>query len=237
MKNYLHKLILLFLSCIALIYLRSYVFKQFNGTVNTFLLQLLIGFVVSAILAAVIKPTEMLLRIGNGFIRYFLAYVFIFYALGKIFNLQFIIDATILAKKAGELDGLSKAWLFFGHSFTYGLFIAIAEIAAALLLLFKRTATTGALLYFFIMANITVMDFLYGVESMQTAALIFTLMSSYLILVDGKRVWQFVTHQPFVLLNEKVQLSKWWHTGAAILFIAAVSNDVLFFAKIKMQMG
>lgn len=132
-------------------------------------------------------------------LRYSMAYLFAFYALGKFFDVQFNpVPDEVLRAPASELSGLWKAWLFFGHSYPYQLFLAIAESLVALMLLFRSTQTAGALLFLGIMANITFMDFTHGVESMKITALVYGLICLVLLSGDAGRIFQFFLNRPAI---------------------------------------
>jgi hypothetical protein len=162
-----------------------------------------------------------------------LAYFFCFYAMGKIFELQFQVYPDMMAKKAGSLSGFEKAWLFFAHSGGYNFFIAGGQLLAVLLLVFARTRTAGALLYFFIMSNITVIDFAYGVEAMRDMAVLLLCMSVYLILVDGQRVKAFLfSAQSNTPIVSRVKISPWYSGLAVMLLAAGVINDIVFFWRV-----
>jgi hypothetical protein len=170
--------------------------------------------------------------IVQSIIRYFLAYQFVFYALGKLFNLQFAVPPEVLSQKAGELEGFWKAWLFYGHSYHYGVFIAVTEIAVALLLLFRRTQTTAAVVYVFMMANITYMDFAFGVEAMQWPALLITLMALWLLWYDGQRVWRFAGGRSAAAMQAQPftpRVNRWLGMAAFAVLAAGVVSDILFF--------
>lgn len=159
-----------------------------------------------------------------------LAYFFCFYATGKLFELQFVVFPDTLARPAGELGGFEKAWLFFAHAPSYNYFIAAGQLFAALLLLFRRTRTAGAFIYFFIMVNITVIDFAYGITAMQEMAVLLLCMSAFLLLCSGKQVWAFLFSQRQSALATPGKTMRWPTAIAMLLFVAGIINDILFFS-------
>src|SRR6188474_2289154 len=73
-------------------------------------------------------------------------YVFIFlniYGLGKIAGVQFYrrdrMPEDVANTPLGNATGFDLAWTFMGHSFAYILFIGLAEVLGAWLLLWNRT--------------------------------------------------------------------------------------------------
>jgi hypothetical protein len=148
-----------------------------------------------------IYPTLRIKHLLFLFIRLFLAYIFCFYATAKLLNLQFIAPPEILKTPAGELEGFWKAWVFFGHSYAYGFFIAATQIVVAFLLLFRSTATAALLLYLFILGNIIMVDFLYGVAAMQEMSVILFLTCFYALSPDLSRLLAFMRGRAFAATN------------------------------------
>jgi hypothetical protein len=77
-------------------------------------------------------------------------YVFVFlnlYGLGKIAGGQFYrrghLPADVARTTLGQAGGFDLAWTFMGHSFAYILFIGLAEVVGAWLLLWNRTKLPG----------------------------------------------------------------------------------------------
>jgi len=95
-------------------------------------------------------------------------YVFFFltsYGIGKIIGGQFYTAASIpdeIALMPIELvPDFELAWTFMGRSFGYILFIGLAEIIGAFLLLFNKTKLIGTLILIPIMVNIIVFDIFF----------------------------------------------------------------------------
>ncbi len=120
-------------------------------------------------------------------IRWFLAIVFFTYGTVKLFGGQFYYGDWSIDKQT--VGGPFLVWAFFGYSPFYGRFIGLAELAPALLLVSRRTATLGALVLFPVALNITVMDFAYGFPGVKYAALLYTLLCGLLLLHDADRLW------------------------------------------------
>lgn len=178
--------------------------------------------------------TEKLYATARLVIAAMLAGFFFFYAMGKLFELQFVVMKDTLAKPTGELSGFEKAWLFFGHSGVYNYFIASGQVLAALLLLLRKTRTSGAILYFFIMANITVIDFSYGITAMQDMAVLLLAMSVYLIACDGKRVKAFFLSEGIVPDRSNMdKLPVWQWTIVVLVVLAGIINDYIFFHHVS----
>jgi hypothetical protein len=81
------------------------------------------------------------------------------------------------------------AWAFFGYSYSYNVFMGIAE-CAGLLLLFRRTTSIGALLTMAALANIIVVNYSFDVHAkIYPTALFF--MALFLLSRDAKRIIRF----------------------------------------------
>ncbi len=124
-------------------------------------------------------------------LRYSLAYLLLHYGMDKVFLLQFPAPGLArLTERFGDYSPSSLMWAFIGSSLTYTVFGGVAEVLAALLLLFRRTSTFGALIGFAVMFNVTVMVFSYDV-AVKMFCLNILLMASYLILPDVGRLLNF----------------------------------------------
>jgi len=125
------------------------------------------------------------------FLRYELAYLLLHYGMDKIFLLQFPAPTLArLTERFGDYSPSSLMWSFIGASTVYTVFGGLAEILGAVLLLFRRTTTLGALVSFAVMFNVTVMDFSYDV-SVKLLCLNILLMAVYLMLPDIGRLLSF----------------------------------------------
>ena len=125
------------------------------------------------------------------FLRYVLAYILLHYGMDKVFLIQFPAPSLArLTEPFGDYSPSSLMWAFIGASTTYTIFGGLAEVLAGVLLLWRRTATLGALIGFAVMFNVTVMDFSYDV-GVKLLCLHILLMATYLVLPDVHRLVQF----------------------------------------------
>lgn len=95
-------------------------------------------------------------------------YVFFFlnvYGLGKIVGGQFYrrgrLPEDVAALTLGEASAFDLAWTFMGFSFFYILFIGLAEVVGAWLLLWEKTKLLGVAILLPIMFNILVFDLIF----------------------------------------------------------------------------
>jgi uncharacterized membrane protein YphA (DoxX/SURF4 family) len=125
------------------------------------------------------------------FLRYLLAYLLIHYGMDKLFLLQFPAPGLArLTERFGDYSPSSLMWAFIGSSTTYTIFGGLAELLAAALLLFRRTATLGALIGFAVIFNVTLMDFSYDV-GVKMLCLNILLMATYIVIPDIGRLLNF----------------------------------------------
>lgn len=121
-------------------------------------------------------------------IRYSLAYMVLIYAMDKVFRLQFGFPSLLrLIEPYGDSSPMALMWTFIGYSGFFTVFSGLAEVAGAVLLLFRRTTPLGALTLTVVMANVALMDFCYDV-SVKMLALHFLIMSVFLLAHDADRL-------------------------------------------------
>ena len=82
------------------------------------------------------------------------------------------------------------AWACLGDSYEYEFFIGCGQIIAAMLLLYRRTATLGAILLVTILANIVFVNFSFNV-CVKFFSCTYLLMALYLLADDAKRLVNF----------------------------------------------
>jgi uncharacterized membrane protein YphA (DoxX/SURF4 family) len=97
-------------------------------------------------------------------VRYVLAFALLGYGTGKLFCLQFSPPSTgRLLQPIGDASPMGFLWTFMGASSAYQFFAGLAETVAALLLLFRRTTTLGALMLSAVLVNVVLLNLCYDV--------------------------------------------------------------------------
>ena len=130
--------------------------------------------------------TESALRI---LLRYSIALGLTGYAVAKLFPQQFPpITASVLERRVGDLTPMSLLWTFMQYSRAYAFFGGLVELAAVVLLCFRRTATLGALVCLVVMTNVALLNFAYGVPVKLYATMI-VLSAAVLVLYDWRRLF------------------------------------------------
>jgi hypothetical protein len=90
----------------------------------------------------------------------------------------------------GELSPMALLWVFMGFSPAYTSFTGIAEVAGGILLLFRRTATLGALMVAAIMTNVLMLNLSYDVP-VKLGAIHLIILALYLVAGDIARLLRF----------------------------------------------
>lgn len=167
------------------------------------------------------------------FLRYALAGTLLSYGLDKVFPTQFRPPTlTRLVEPFGNFSPMGVLWTFMGASMPYTIFSGIAECAAGLLLLFRRTATLGALLSIAVLLNVVVLNFCYDVPV--------KLFSSHLLLTaivvagpDLHKLFDFFVRQRAISRVEEAgpPLTNHWVRAAALtvqaLFLAMIAMHAI----------
>lgn len=94
-------------------------------------------------------------------LRYACAWFLYFYGISKLTGHQLVVPAWVAQKPISSLDGFTLTWYYFGYSHVYKYILGVIQIAAASLLLFRKTALLAAMLMVPIMANIVLINIFY----------------------------------------------------------------------------
>jgi hypothetical protein len=165
-------------------------------------------------------------------------YVFFFltaYGVGKLVGGQFYtpgsIPAEIETMPIGQIPDFDLAWVFMGRSFGYIFFIAIAEVAGALMLLFNRTKLVGTLVLIPIMVNVIVFDVFFLDEyGALASAVIYLLMLLLILLLNRGRVLKAIESLTQLDAVPKAPAKEMWVKFSLVLLtisVAFVFNQVL----------
>jgi hypothetical protein len=129
--------------------------------------------------------------------RYYLAGVMAFYGVAKLVRGQFPEPGpTVLLSTYADSSPMGLLWRFMGHSGPYTVFGGLAELAAGLLLLSRRTTTLGALVLCAVLGNVVLLNFAYDVPVKLFSTHLF-LIAAGLAASDLRRLLAlFVTAQP-----------------------------------------
>lgn len=154
------------------------------------------NYLVLAILAAAVwtlidRRRPNYFRLDNllrAWVRLHLATIIFGYGFAKVFPTQFGTPSLAsFAQPLGEFSPMGLLWVFMGSSTAYTAFSGVVEVAGALCLLFRRTATLGALILFGAMINVAMLNFTYDVP-VKLFSLHLLLMAVYIAAPDLRRL-------------------------------------------------
>ena len=104
----------------------------------------------------------MIRTYGIMALRWCMGLIFLAYGIQKLIGGQFIYDHQAITLNLDTVAPSTLVWFFYGYAPLYGMFIGIGECVAALLIMWRRTQTLGALCFFAIALNIAVLDITFG---------------------------------------------------------------------------
>jgi hypothetical protein len=159
-------------------------------------------------------------------------YVFVFlnvYGTGKIHGGQFYrqghLPPDVARTTLGAVGPFELAWTFMGYSFAYILFIGLAEIIGAWLLLWERTKLLGVAILLPVMINIIVFDVIfldkYGALA---SATIYTALLFVILAFNAERVRP--AFQALILTAQSNQMTT--KARAKLVFVALALMGMLF---------
>jgi hypothetical protein len=132
---------------------------------------------------------DRLNRYLRATIRYSVAFICWNYAMGKFSGVQFWYRSPfLLVTPIGAWDRMDLMWTTMGVSVVYGMFTGVGEAIAAVLLLFRRTATLGAITAIAIMGVIALLDVIHHAGGVGGNAFHSMALSTVLLVPDMRRL-------------------------------------------------
>ena len=136
-------------------------------------------------------------------VRFYVGLMLINYGLYKVFKLQFPAPNTFRLPEAyGDSSPMGLAWAFLGFSTGYNLFMGFAEVAA-ILLLFRRTMTLGAIITLMTTTNVMAVNYFYDVP-VKIISTHLVIMTSFILLYDARNLWELFVAGKVIRLNFEV---------------------------------
>jgi uncharacterized membrane protein YphA (DoxX/SURF4 family) len=133
------------------------------------LLIMLLGVVVATVWSVIDRRRRAYPQLAAGalvVVRYYLAWAMLYYGVSKIMKQQFYdVAPTVLHQRLGQTQPMRLLWAFMGYSLPYTVFAGVAETVGGVLLLWRRTASLGALVVIAVMTNVVMMNFCYDVPA------------------------------------------------------------------------
>ena len=169
-------------------------------------------------------------------VRFYVGLMLINYGLVKVVQLQFPPpDIYRLTQQFGDASPMGLAWTFLGFSKGYNMFMGIAEIAAVLLL-FRRTMTFGAIITLMTTANVMAVNFFFDVP-VKILSTTLVCMTLFLLLKDARRLFHFFFTGKAVSLPiiEAPVIKTDWLRWAKIILKSLIIGYALIFGFINTQ--
>ncbi|RYG40269.1 MAG: hypothetical protein EOO01_27715, partial [Chitinophagaceae bacterium] len=145
------------------------------------------------IFIAVMQPVIHFFRSKStwlGLLRYLLALGMMPYAISKILLTQFIVlPFDNWQKTLEETNGITLAWAFLGHAPWFQVLLGFFELIPSLMLLFRRTALSGAILMLPLTLNVLLIN--YALElwnDTQTISLFFLVLNILILILEWKKI-------------------------------------------------
>jgi uncharacterized membrane protein YphA (DoxX/SURF4 family) len=165
-------------------------------------------------------------------VRYYLALQLFIYGFSKVFKAQFYLpEPNILYTTLGNVPKDLLYWSTMGVSRPYTIFLGLAEVLTASLLLFRRTTLAGAFVCTFIMINVTAINFAYDI-SVKLLSCFLLLLAAYLLSVHGKRITRFFAGQPTEPLKRRTPVlqprQQWMYRFAKVFLIVTILLESLW---------
>ena len=152
-------------------------------------------------------------------VRYYVAFTAFGYGIIKIFALQMNFPLVHqLATPLGDFLPMRLSWMFIGYSTPYQVFSGIMEVIAGLLLLYRRTATMGALFAAAVFINVMMLNLTYDIP-VKIFSMQLVLCCLFLIASEGNRIiYFFVLNRPAAVCSlYQYRLPKKWLRIARVI--------------------
>jgi hypothetical protein len=128
------------------------------------------------------------------FTRYYVSLVLFSYGIIKLFGLQMSFpDYSQLATPLGDFLPMRLSWLFIGYSTPYQFFSGLMEVFAALLLLYRRTATFGVLVATGVFMNVAILNLSYDIP-VKIYSIQLTVCCLFLLANEMERILSFFVY-------------------------------------------
>lgn len=123
-------------------------------------------------------------------VRFYVGLMLFNYGMYKVIKMQFPSPGIgRLMQPYGNSSPMGLAWTFLGFSKGYNLFMGLAEVAA-ILLLFRRTVTFGAIITLMTTANVMAVNYFYDVP-VKIVSTALVVMTAFLLIPNLKRLLKF----------------------------------------------
>ncbi|MEM8670986.1 MAG: hypothetical protein AAGG48_25885 [Planctomycetota bacterium] len=218
--------------------------KDFVHLLVCFAFAMFVGLIWAVLVSR--RPLKNDLRVNGllrSYLRYVLAFTMLGYGLAKVGMVtnQFPepnIDQ--LYRTWGQSPPQNVVWSFMGTSRPYTIFAGLGEVVGCLLLIWRRTATLGAMVTFGVMLNVVMMNFCYDIPVKQYSFHLMV-MALCIVLPDAIRlgnvlVWNRPTTAVTLRPTYRYPSLIWIHR-AAKTWLIVVGVGLPIYTKIRLEMN
>lgn len=117
------------------------------------------------------------------FARYFTAFMLMLYGFAKINESQFTVVEWVQDEPLKDVHGFWLVWYYMSYSKTYATIVALIQILAGGMLLFRRTTLLGAAILLPVMANIVLINIFFQIPQSAFIAAFLITVSLIVILI------------------------------------------------------
>ena len=163
-------------------------------------------------------------------LRYYLASNMLGYGFAKVFHLQMPYPSLYrLIQPYGDSSPMGLAWTYVGQSKAFSVFAGVSEVICGLLLLFRKTTLSGALLSLIVMGNVVVINFCFDVP-VKLFSSVLEIMALYLVAPYLKQLYLLLIKNKPVVLNKQQQpliAKRWLRIFIKILKILFIADALI----------
>lgn len=170
-------------------------------------------------------------------LRYFLIINGLSYGVIKLLHMQMPHpNLSQLATPLGDYQPMRFSWMFIGYSTPYQFFSGAIEVMAALLLLFRRTATLGVLVALGVFFNVMMLNLSYDIP-VKINSIFLVIVCFYLLVQEIPRLVAFFFRNEaklssiFVFPFETKKGRRIARVGKTIFIVLAIINIVMIFTS------
>lgn len=167
-------------------------------------------------------------------LRYYVAHAMLTYGWIKITKSQFPDPRPgWLYQQLGDSSPMRLLWAFMGYSAPYTIFAGLSEAAAAVLLLWRRTAVLGALLAAAVMTNVVMLNFCYDVP-VKLYSMRLLIMAAIIALPAARRVLAALIGHAVAEVPSRARMSpriERTRSVAKLVIVVVMVADVLLITR------
>jgi len=183
-------------------------FSSDSVSLYCLLMLLLVLAIAGSVLIRLLDKRETVKAIFATAAPYYLALHLVAYGFDKIFKGQFYLpEPNILFTPFGQMGRDQLYWSTMGTSYSYNLFLGIAEVLAGLLLCFRSTRLAGVIFSFGILLNVVMVNFGFDISVKLFSAFLLALSAS-LLAPHISRLRDFVTGKAIPASEQRIQSRK-----------------------------